>query len=170
MRRKTTVLLTLLLMCLFCQVAAAASVEISGIGTVELNDAISVKEAKNPGGGKDYKLLVKDGELWRGLRILAVASLPESGGLDPVFVLSQVLEEKGKALNIIELEEAKAISVNGRDGAEASLKMAVEGWVMNLKLVHVKNQDGLKMMAFACADGDTPYWRPIIRQIVESLK
>ncbi len=157
-------------MYLFCPAASAASVEIAGIGTVELSDAISVKEADNPGGGKDYKLLVKDGEIWRGLRILAAANLPESGALDPVFILSQVLEEKGKGPNIIEMEEAKAVSVNGQNGAEAALKMAVEGWVINLKLVHVKNRDGIKMLAFACADGDTPYWRPVIWRIVESLK
>ncbi len=172
MQKKGYALLAMMILLLFCQTdtAAAAPVEFAGIGTVDLGDAVQVKEGGNPSGGKDYKLLVKDGSVWRGLRILAAANLPESGALDPVFVLNQVIEEKAKGSNIIESEEAKAITVNGWPGASGAVKMTVEGWVMNLDLVYVKSPSGIKMMAFACADGDTPYWRPVIRQIIASLK
>ena len=170
MLKKGFLVLLLLMTALICRSVEANQVNFQGIGTVELTDDIRVTEAANPNGGKDYKLLVKERDLWRGLRILAAANLPESGALDPVFILNQVLEEKGKAGNVIELEEAKAIAVNGRAGAEAAVKMTVEGWVMNLKLVYLKGPDGIKMMAFACADADTPYWGPIIRKIVASVQ
>ncbi|WP_346356137.1 hypothetical protein [Azotosporobacter soli] len=170
MQKKGYALLGMVIMLLFCRPVAAAPVDFSGIGTVDLGDAVQVKEGGNPSGGKDYKLLVKDGAVWRGLRILAAANLPESGALDPVFVLNQVIDEKAKGSNIIESEEAKAITVNGWPGATGAVKMTVEGWVMNLDLVYVKSPSGIKMMAFACADSDTPYWRPIIRKIVDSIR
>ena len=169
------VILIVCMMVLTCLPVAANPVVIVGVGQVELGEDIIMTEDHDKKGSINYSFRAKDGEVWRGAILMPVSKLVDNQFGDMLkmdVLLNRIIEEAARNnKDIFSVEKARQLTVGGREFAISTLKVNIPsaGIVQNLDMVLIPGTTEIKMVAYACADSDAQYWRPIMEKIVVTI-
>lgn len=166
------IIIVFCLLLLSCGSVAANPVVILGVGQVELGqDNIVMTEGHDKKGDINYNFRVKDGAVWRGAILMPISNIStmQLGNMIKTDVLlNQVVEEKiSKNTDILSTEKARRLVIGGKEIATTTIKFTMPGggMVANMEMTIIPSTDGLKMVAYMCADSDTQYWQPIMQKI-----
>ena len=168
-------ILVFCLMLLTCGSVAANPIVISGVGQVEFGQDIVVTEFYDKKGDINYSFRAKDGAVWRAAMLMPISNISSTDLSNIVktdALLDQIIEEGiSKDNGVLSTEKARLTMLGGKECSTAIVKLTIPsaGIVANMDMTLIQGADGLKMLAFMCADSDAQYWRPIMQKILVSI-
>ena len=166
-------IITMTLLWLFCLPVAAKPYYFAGIGEVDWDPGMIVKQDHTTKGDLIYKLIVKDGEVWRGASIYSPNTIPNSKSIIKLDVfLDKMLDEKYRTdESIIDVDKAEYLKIGNKKIASKSIRTNPGSTfiIANINTLLISTDDGIKMTMFTCIDGDTQYWRPFLYKLASAL-
>lgn len=170
-------LITVALLWLFCLPVTANPVIIAGVGEIDFGPNITVTESQDNKGNTLYNFKVKDGDVWRGASLIFDPTDSPKGKLTSrameLDILDKIAANKfSRNEGLVEIDKAKILQIDNKEAASISVKMTSPniGFVItNMNMILLSTTDNTKILMFMCADGDAPFWRPVLYKIVSKI-
>lgn len=164
--------ITITLLWLFCLPVAAKPFYFAGIGEVDWDPHMIVKQDHSDKGDMIYKLIVKDGDVWRGASIYFPYNIPNNKSIIKLDAfLDKMIDEKARTdASIIAVDKAEFLKIGNKKIASKSIRTnpGSSFIIANINTLLISTDDGIKMTMFTCVDGDVQYWRPFLYKLVSA--